>query len=130
MSSVASKYTDSNDFNYEEINQILGELEKKGEAFLDRLGVSSETSEFEFYTSARYPMQVTELEVPLGDKVMTPERCAKLIEIFHDAHLARYKTADPGSPLEFVMWRSVARSRTPGISLFFWCEKPNSYYLN
>jgi N-methylhydantoinase A len=117
MSSVASKYTDSNDFNYEEINQVLGELEKKGKAFLDRLGVSSETSEFEFYTSARYPMQVTELEVPLGDKVMTPERCAKLIEIFHDAHLSRYKTADPGSPVEFVMWRSVARSRTPGISL-------------
>ncbi|MBW2509861.1 MAG: hydantoinase/oxoprolinase family protein [Deltaproteobacteria bacterium] len=117
MSSIASKYTDSNDFNYEEINQVLGELEKKGEAFLERLGVPSETCEFEFYTSARYPMQVTELEIPLDDKVMTPERCGKLVEIFHDAHLARYKTADPGSSVEFVMWRSVARRLTPGISL-------------
>jgi N-methylhydantoinase A len=117
MSSVASKYTDSNDFNYEEVNQVLGELEKKGKAFLDRLGVSSETREFEYYTSARYPMQVTELEVPLGDRVMTPERCGEVIEAFHNAHLARYKTADPGSSVEFVMWRSVARSQTPGISL-------------
>jgi N-methylhydantoinase A len=117
MSTVASKFTDSNGFNYEEINQVLGELEKKGRAFLDRLGASSETCEFDFYTSARYPMQVTELEIPLPDRVMTPDRCGKLVEAFHNAHLARYKTADPGSPVEFVMWRSVARNQTPGISL-------------
>ncbi len=122
MSSLASKYADSNDFDYEEINQVLGELERKGKAFLERLGVPSETCEFEYYASARYPMQVTELEIPLPDNVMTPDRCARLIQNFHNAHLARYKTADPGSPVEFVMWRSVARSRTPGISL----EK-NSY---
>lgn len=117
MSSVASKYTASNAFSYDEINQTLEELEKKGEAFLDRLGVSSETNKFEYYTSARYPMQVTELEIPLSDKVMTPERIFELVEDFHEAHLARYKTADSGSHVEFVMWRSVARSRTPVISL-------------
>jgi hypothetical protein len=64
MSTVASKYADSNDFNYEEINQVLWELEMKGEAFFDRLETSSEKCEFESYTSARYPMQVTELRFP------------------------------------------------------------------
>ncbi len=117
MSSIASKYTDSNSFGHDEINQTLEELDKKGKAFLDRLGASSTKSDFEFYTSARYPMQVTELEVPLEDKIMTPQRVSKLVEDFHEAHRARYKTADPGSHVEFVMWRSVARNRTPGIEL-------------
>jgi N-methylhydantoinase A len=117
MSSVAIKYSDSDEFNYEQVNRTLGELEVKGKAFLNRLGAQSENWKFDFYSSARYPMQVTELEVRLRNKQINRENLPKLVDDFHEAHLTRYKTADLDSPVEFVMWRSVARNRIPGIEL-------------
>ncbi|MBW2120801.1 MAG: hydantoinase/oxoprolinase family protein [Deltaproteobacteria bacterium] len=117
LSSVASRYTTSRDFDYEGVNRILGELEEKGRAFLDRLGAPPETRVFEYYSAARYPMQVIELEVALEGSRATPEVVARLAEDFHRAHLARYKTADPQSNVEFVMWRGLARSLTPRIAL-------------
>ncbi|MCF8069782.1 MAG: hydantoinase/oxoprolinase family protein [Desulfobacterales bacterium] len=117
MSNVASKYSISNEFDYEKINQTLEELDKKGKAFINRLGLSSTVCEFEFYVSARYPMQVTELEIPLENKELSPQSLSKLIQDFHAMHHARYKTSDSGSQVEFVMWRSVAKCLTPGITL-------------
>jgi len=117
LSSVASKYSASNDFDYEGVNEVLESLEAKGRVFLDRLGASPEDREFEYYCAARYPMQVTELDVPVKGRKLTPEGLSELVGNFHEAHRARYKTADPGSPAEFVMWRNVARKATPRIKL-------------
>jgi len=116
MSTIASNYTDSMNFNYPAINSTLNELEQKGRNFLDRIGAPPENREFEFYAVARYPMQVTELEIQLKDRELTADNVSTLIADFHQAHMIRYKTADPSSPVEFVMWRSVARNRTPGIA--------------
>ena len=117
LSSVASKYSTSDHFDYDGVNDVLESLEAKGKAFLDRLGASPEESEFEYYCAARYPMQVTELEIPVKSKRLASEVLSDMIASFHEAHRARYKTADPGSPVEFVMWRNVARKTTPRIQL-------------
>lgn len=115
LSSVASRYTNTKSFDYDGINGVLEELEAKGEAFLASLPAGER--KFECYCAARYPMQVTELEVALSDKRMNPEVVSKLAQDFHKASLARYKTNDPTSFVEFVMWRYVTTSVTPKIEL-------------
>ena len=115
LSSVASRYTNTKSFDYDGINGVLEELEAKGEAFLASLPAGER--KFECYCAARYPMQVTELEVALSDKRVNPEVVSKLAQDFHKASLARYKTNDPTSFVEFVMWRYVTTSVTPKIEL-------------
>jgi len=109
LSLVGSKYTGSRSFDFDGVNRLLADLEAKGSAFLERLGVPSEEREKDFFCSVRYPMQVTELEIPFGSPEVTPEDVAVLADDFHQAHLARYKTADSASEVEFVMWRHVAK---------------------
>lgn len=117
MSSVASKYAVSSEFDYEGVNATLANLERKGAQFLERLGAGPERRSFEYYTAARYPMQVTELDIPVGSNSLAVGDVEALVDDFHQAHLARYKTADEGSEVEFVMWRSMATRATPRISL-------------
>lgn len=115
MSSVASRYTDTKNFDYETINNVLGELESKGHAFLKNQPHGK--NKMEYFCSARYPSQVTELEIPLSTNKMTSEIVKDLAETFHEASMDRYKTADWGSDVQFVMWRSVATAVTPRIKL-------------
>jgi len=119
MTSVASKYTNSQEFDYEGINAVLEDIEARGQSFLSSLGVSSGKAKSDFYCSARYPMQVTELDIPLelANGRVDPDVVTKLTKDFHRASLARYKTNDPSSFVEFIMWRNVATHATPRIEL-------------
>ena len=117
LSGVASKYTDTRAFDYDGVNGVLEKLERRGKDFLDRLAVSPEHRKFELYCSARYPMQVTELDIPLEGIRVNPERISNLARAFHEAHRSRYKTAEPDSSVEFVMWKHIARHVTSKIEL-------------
>jgi N-methylhydantoinase A len=117
LSSVSSKYTNSKAFDYDGIREVLEELERQGNAFLDDLGTPPEKRRYKYYCSARYPLQVTEIEIPFEDKRLDPQGVSQLTNDFHAASLARYKTNDPDSFVEFIMWRHVATSMTPPIEL-------------
>ncbi|MEQ8650904.1 MAG: hydantoinase/oxoprolinase family protein [Kiloniellales bacterium] len=119
MSSVASKYTTSEAFDFDGINAVLSEIGDKGNAFLSRLGVPESDRNFQIYCSARYPMQATEVEIPLAlrNGKIDEAALAKTVEDFHAACLTRYKTNDPGSAVEFLMWRHMATHNTPRIRL-------------
>jgi N-methylhydantoinase A len=119
MSDVASKYANSENFDFDGVNDVLASIGEKGNAFLERMDVPPTAREFEFFCSARYPMQATELEIPLvfeGDAI-TQDNLASIIEYFHDAYLKRYKTNDRASNVEFLMWRHMATYRRPQITL-------------
>lgn len=117
LSIVRSKFSESNEFDYQGVNNVLEELEKKGQEFLDRIGASPQKRRLEYFCGARYPLQVTELEIPLREKRITRDGLRYLVENFHKAHQARYKTSDPESDVEFVMWRHVASSIVSKIEL-------------
>jgi len=117
LSSVASRYTDTRAFDYQGVTRVLEKLETRGRTFLDCLDIPPEQRKFESYCAARYPMQVSELEIPLRDKTVDSEVVSALVQDFHAAHLVRYKTADPASLVEFIMWKQIARSITSKIEL-------------
>ncbi|MBE7183273.1 MAG: hydantoinase/oxoprolinase family protein [Methylobacterium mesophilicum] len=119
MSEVVSKYSDTANFDYDGVNAAISGITTKGSAFLDRMGVKPEEQNFELFVSARYPMQTTELEIPIGleDGKITPAKLAEITRMFHDAYRARYKTNDPASDVEFLMWRNLATFDRPKIVL-------------
>ena len=119
MSEVVSKYADTAAFDFEGVNAALAGIVGKGVDFLNRMGVKPQDQNFELFVSARYPMQTTELEIPisLDDGKITPRKVAEIVEAFHRAYLARYKTNDPASDVEFLMWRNLATFQRPKIVL-------------
>lgn len=125
MSEVVSKYSDTGSFDYEGVNAAVFSITGKGSEFLTRMGIKPEDQKFELFVSARYPMQTTELEIPitLDNGKITPAILAEITQAFHTAYLARYKTNDPASDVEFLMWRNMATFQRPKIVL---AERPKS----
>ncbi|NIE73405.1 hydantoinase/oxoprolinase family protein [Pantoea sp. Ap-967] len=119
MSDVVTKYSDTAHFDYDGVNQAIASIANKGEAFLTRMGVAKQDQRFELFVSARYPLQTTELEIPIvleGGRI-TPAVIERISLQFHDAYFARYKTCDRASAIEFVMWRNMATFNRPEIQL-------------
>ena len=103
--SLPSTTRNSNDY---EVNKALKQLESSGTDFLDRLRVAPSRRKFELYCSARYPLQVTELEVKCPNSHLSPGDIEEIAQRFHSNYQDRYSISEPESELELVMWRMVA----------------------
>ncbi|MBL4928994.1 hydantoinase/oxoprolinase family protein [Fuscibacter oryzae] len=125
MSEVVSKYSDTGAFDFDGVNTAVSSITGKGSDFLTRMGIKPEDQKFELFVSARYPMQTTELEIPitLDNGKITQAILDQITQAFHAAYLARYKTNDPASDVEFLMWRNMATFQRPKIVL---AERPKS----
>jgi N-methylhydantoinase A len=110
--SVGSFPTRVGSFDLDGVNRMLKGLVDAGTGFLDRLQVPDALRTQTLYTAARYPMQVTEIEVVCPDTHIEADDVDVLARAFHAAHLKRYAVEEPGSDVEFVMWRAVARGVT------------------
>ena len=115
-SSVASHPASLRAFDYTAINATLTQLIAAGQAFLDRLRVPAAARQIEIFAAARYPMQVTEIEVPCPSGLLDTAGLADVAARFHAAHQERYSVSEPESDVEFVMWRVVARGESPDIT--------------
>ncbi|MFX0194640.1 MAG: hydantoinase/oxoprolinase family protein [Candidatus Hodarchaeota archaeon] len=113
----ASNYTQTNQFNFESVNVLLAELEEKARTFLIRSETSHMKIRFEYYVTARYPMQVSELEIPLAQSRVTPEMILQLERDFHNTYEKRYGICDRKSHIELVDWRVVGIGHLSKIAL-------------
>ncbi len=111
-SSVASHPTSVAGFDYAGVNATLAHLGSAAERFLDQLQVPADRRRIEVYAAARYPMQVTEIEIACTGMPLDAAAVDEIRAAFHAAHRARYAVAEPGSDVEVVMWRVVARGVT------------------
>lgn len=114
-SNVASEPTSINGFDFARINDTLKRLTVAGTAFLDRLDVAPELRRQSVYAAARYPMQVTEIEVPCPHLPLNEADVSDLAQAFHTIHKNRYKVSEPESDVELVMWRAAARGVTASV---------------
>lgn len=111
-SSVVSLPTSARAFDHGGVNAQVTRLEAAGIAFLDGLGVAEARREFELHASARYPLQVTELEIACPGIPIAPEDVSAITEAFHRSYRERYSVSEPDNDVEFVMWRLVAAGIT------------------
>jgi N-methylhydantoinase A len=111
----ASQFTDSVRFDYEKVNGILAELNKRAVAFLDRMQVSEADRRLEYAAEARYPYQVWELEVPVDELPITPKVVRELEQQFHRVHDRVFGVSEPGQYIECINW--VVRAIGRGLSI-------------
>ena len=104
---VGSRYTDSKRFNLDGVNAMLASLEENAKAALEREGIPMNSQRLEYYVAARYPMQITEIDMPLRGSRLTTEMITQLEADFHAAHEVRYAVCDPDSHIECTDWRVV-----------------------
>lgn len=111
-STVASHPTSLLTIDHAAVNRTLNGLVAQGTAFLDHLAVPQADRQIDLHASARYPMQVTEIEVPCPSTTLASGDAQVIARAFHAQHRARYSVCEPESDVEFVMWRVVARGPT------------------
>lgn len=111
-SNVASLQASTMNFDFASVDHVLNGLIGEGRDFLERLAVPEADRRQELYAAARYPMQVTEIDVPCPMPPLTQTAVHQLAQAFHGSHQRRYAVSEPESDVEFVMWRSVARGLT------------------
>ena len=111
-SNVVSCPTSSKQFDQPAVNGSVQRLASDGKAFLDRLGVSDERRRFDLYAAARYPLQVTELDVNCPGIPVASNDVETITETFHKIYKERYAVSEPDNDVEFVMWRVVASGLT------------------
>ena len=114
-SSVANSPTTSGDFALERVQGAVKELLKHGIAFLENSNVPASQRQFELAVAARYPQQVTDLDIPCPNVQLSTDDAETLADEFHDTYRARYAVAEPDSDVEFVMWRLSAIGTRPAI---------------
>jgi N-methylhydantoinase A len=107
-SNVVSLPSTVKNFAADEVNASLASLCASGADFLERLGVDAVRRHYELFASARYPLQVTELDVACPDTRVSEEDLAVIASRFHENYRDRYNISEPENDVELVMWRLVA----------------------
>jgi N-methylhydantoinase A len=107
-STSASCPTTTANFDFARVQATLARLAERGTAFLDRVQAAPGRRRLELHAAARYPMQVTEIEVPCPGLDVTQADVASIAQACHAAYHARYTVSEPDSPVEFVSWRLCA----------------------
>jgi N-methylhydantoinase A len=79
--------------------------------------ISPENQRFEFYVAARYPMEVSEIDMPLRAGRISPDMISQLVSDFHALHEKRYAVSDPESYIECTDWRVLGIGITPRFAL-------------
>jgi N-methylhydantoinase A len=109
-----SQRTDTNNFDYEGINEALGSLSAQIEEFHKRLRTPPSQRASEFFVEARYPYQVWELEVPLMvDRFDNESHVQALVEAFHVVHDRVFGVSEQGQYIECIYWKARAIARLP-----------------
>lgn len=108
----AVEYMVTTNFNIERANAILGDLKRKGEAFLAESEGSSFHQQIQFSLEARYEQQVWEIEVPLSfDRFSSEADIAQLAEAVHRSHERIFAFRDEHSAIEVIGWSVRASCR-------------------
>ena len=104
---MGSKYSETKRFDFEGVNDLLDRLEQNAKSALEREGIPADNRRFDYYVAARYPMQLSQIDIPLKGSRMTTEMMTQLEADFHAAHQLRYAVCDPDSYIECTDWRVV-----------------------
>jgi len=108
---TTSHFTRSDDFDFEQVNELLDTLGSRADAFLNRTDMPQDRRSLSRFASARYPQQVWELEVELPSSKLNSESLAALVERFHEVHESTYGFRTD-EHVEFLDWRIEANGHT------------------
>jgi N-methylhydantoinase A len=102
-----SRYTETRAFDFEAINGVLLELDRRADAYLaDVADLVPRATRKDFFVEARYRGQVWELDVPLErPRFDGDDDVRALEEAFHETHERVFAVREPGQHLECLLWK-------------------------
>jgi N-methylhydantoinase A len=106
----AGRHMRSDALDLEDLGAMLSKLRAAGFAFLEQARAPRETWSLTGTCEARYVGQVWELDVPMPSVSADAWMVRELIARFHALHERVYGVAQPGEPVEFLVWRVRATS--------------------
>jgi N-methylhydantoinase A len=106
-----SFYTESRNFNYDSINNVLSDLYEEAERFLIRQEIDEKDRSYYVYLEGRYPNQVWEISIRIDDliknKKITEKSLARIVERFHEEHEKVFAVKED-TYIECIFWRISA----------------------
>jgi N-methylhydantoinase A len=104
---TATLHTTSRVFNAARVDELLVELRRRGDAFLERAGVAPEARSYSYAFQGRYLYQSWDIEVTFerGDDGLTSADLARLADAFHAQHERIYTIKDVNEIVEFTTWK-------------------------
>ncbi|AGL02209.1 hydantoinase/oxoprolinase family protein [Desulfoscipio gibsoniae] len=109
-----SFYTETRDFDFQGVNEVIKSLYAEAIEFFDRNNILEGKRVLEFYVEGRYPYQVWEIPVALDSDVfneygeLDQEGINKLVEKFHEEHEMVFAVKEPEAYVECIFWRVKA----------------------
>jgi N-methylhydantoinase A len=109
---AATFVTTSEAFDLAGVNEVLSDLERRAQDFVDNAGRDSISASITFSADTRYPDQIWELPVVLKkNRFVDQNDVEALRQGFHDIHHEVFAVNDPESAIEVVGWRVRAECR-------------------
>ncbi|MEZ5100080.1 MAG: hydantoinase/oxoprolinase family protein [Thermoleophilia bacterium] len=110
-----SRYSHSDEFDHDGVNEVLAGIDARMDAFAARLSARG-IDEFtrERFVEARYLNQQWEMEVLLPlERFGSAESVTRLRAAFDEQHERLYEVRDDKAPLECVNWKGRLTARLP-----------------
>jgi len=105
-------YAASDDFDRGRVNGVLRSLTRQCRTFFRGPGKGADAQTIEYFVEARYRAQIWEIDVPLSmAQFRTKADLERLRANFDQAHEEIFGFCDPGSEVDFIGWRAIARCR-------------------
>lgn len=102
---TAPHFVDTSNLDAEALAKVLDDLDAQANAFEQRFATPGAVVKRTYFADARYPAQAWDLRVHLAERPEDSEVGARAIEdAFHQEHLHRNGTEDPGSRVEVLSW--------------------------
>jgi len=116
-----SQYTETRNFDYKNVNEILQELGKEATDFFNRNNITEDDREYRFYMEGRYPFQVWEIPIRIDAYLkegftIDEAGVKKMVARFHKEHERMFAVKEESAHIECVFWRVEAVGKRKGIS--------------
>jgi N-methylhydantoinase A len=113
---TATLHTTSRHFSAARVDELLKELRRRGDAFLERAGVPADARSFSCAFQGRYQYQSWDIEVTFDreEAGLKSADLERLTDAFHDQHERIYTIKDVDEVVEFTTWKVRAIGDTGG----------------
>ena len=108
-----SIYTESRDFDFVGVNNMLRTLFGQGEAFFERNRIEPDKRAVEVWMEGRYPYQVWEIPIRIDDFLtdsgeLDEAGLSRMVDAFHAEHEKAFAVREETAYVECVFWRLKA----------------------
>ncbi|MBN2538937.1 MAG: hydantoinase/oxoprolinase family protein [Deltaproteobacteria bacterium] len=116
-----SLYTETREFDYKKVNEILQELGQEATDFFNRNNISEDSRDYRFYMEGRYPFQVWEIPIRIDSYlkkgfIIDEAGVKKMIDSFHHEHDRMFAVKEEDTYVECIFWRCEAVGKRAEIS--------------